>query len=119
MVAVSSSLARATGRLTRLLSFVAMAMLLLGGCAPAAPAPAKPAQSAAPPAGAAASPAPASAAGPAASPGAAASAAPAASADKQVLRLITANMPRSLDPVNIDAQRIIENGLPGVFVVIG
>ncbi|MCC6175615.1 MAG: hypothetical protein IT305_09960 [Chloroflexi bacterium] len=37
--------------------------------------------------------------------------APAAPAGKQVLRLITANMPRSLDPVNIDAQRIIENGL--------
>jgi peptide/nickel transport system substrate-binding protein len=50
--------------------------------------------------GAAASPVAASAGG-----------APAAPADKQVLRLITANMPRSLDPVNIDAQRIIENGL--------
>jgi len=43
--------------------------------------------------------------------GATAGGAPAAPADKQVIRLITANMPRSLDPVNIDAQRIIENGL--------
>lgn len=30
--------------------------------------------------------------------------------DEQVLRLVTANMPRSLDPINIDAQRIINNG---------
>jgi peptide/nickel transport system substrate-binding protein len=34
----------------------------------------------------------------------------AAPADEQVLRLVTANMPRSLDPINIDAQRIINNG---------
>lgn len=33
-----------------------------------------------------------------------------APADEQVLRLVTANMPRSLDPINIDAQRIINNG---------
>ena len=30
--------------------------------------------------------------------------------NEQVLRLVTANMPRSLDPINIDAQRIINNG---------
>lgn len=30
--------------------------------------------------------------------------------DQQVLRLVTANMPRSLDPTNIDAQRLINNG---------
>lgn len=30
--------------------------------------------------------------------------------DQQVLRLVTVNMPRSLDPINIDAQRIINNG---------
>ncbi|MGJ3263480.1 MAG: hypothetical protein ACFE0R_09620, partial [Salinarimonas sp.] len=30
--------------------------------------------------------------------------------DHQVLRLVTANMPRSLDPTNIDAQRLINNG---------
>jgi hypothetical protein len=37
--------------------------------------------------------------------------------DEQVLRLVTANMPRSLDPANIDAQRIINNGFaePLVF----
>ncbi|MCC5967174.1 MAG: hypothetical protein JJU24_13675 [Natronohydrobacter sp.] len=29
---------------------------------------------------------------------------------QQVLRLVTANMPRSLDPTNIDAQRLINNG---------
>ncbi|MER2534352.1 MAG: ABC transporter substrate-binding protein [Rhizobiaceae bacterium] len=34
----------------------------------------------------------------------------AAPADEQVLHLVTANMPRSLDPINIDAQRIINNG---------
>lgn len=34
----------------------------------------------------------------------------AAPAEHQVLRLVTANMPRSLDPINIDAQRIINNG---------
>lgn len=34
----------------------------------------------------------------------------AAPAGEQVLRLVTANMPRSLDPINIDAQRIINNG---------
>lgn len=33
-----------------------------------------------------------------------------APADQQVLRLVTANMPRSLDPINIDAQRLIDNG---------
>lgn len=33
-----------------------------------------------------------------------------APADEQVLRLVTANMPRSLDPTNIDAQRLINNG---------
>ncbi len=33
-----------------------------------------------------------------------------APADQQVLRLVTANMPRSLDPTNIDAQRLINNG---------
>jgi len=33
-----------------------------------------------------------------------------APAEEQVLRLVTANMPRSLDPINIDAQRIINNG---------
>ena len=30
--------------------------------------------------------------------------------EQQVLRLVTANMPRSLDPTNIDAQRLINNG---------
>lgn len=30
--------------------------------------------------------------------------------DEQILRLVTANMPRSLDPTNIDAQRLINNG---------
>jgi len=34
----------------------------------------------------------------------------AAPAEEQVLRLVTVNMPRSLDPINIDAQRIINNG---------
>ncbi|MFM7344075.1 MAG: ABC transporter substrate-binding protein [Tagaea sp.] len=33
-----------------------------------------------------------------------------APAAQQVLRLVTANMPRSLDPTNIDAQRLINNG---------
>lgn len=33
-----------------------------------------------------------------------------APAEEQVLRLVTANMPRSLDPINIDAQRLINNG---------
>ncbi|MCX6020660.1 MAG: ABC transporter substrate-binding protein [Chloroflexi bacterium] len=32
-------------------------------------------------------------------------------ADKQALRFLTINMPRSLDPIHIDAQRIINNGL--------
>jgi peptide/nickel transport system substrate-binding protein len=43
----------------------------------------------------------------AASPAAAQKMAP---ANEQVLRLATVNMPRSLDPINIDAQRIINNG---------
>ena len=30
--------------------------------------------------------------------------------EEQVLRLVTVNMPRSLDPTNIDAQRLINNG---------
>jgi len=30
--------------------------------------------------------------------------------EEQVLRLVTVNMPRSLDPTNIDAQRLIDNG---------
>ena len=30
--------------------------------------------------------------------------------EQQVLRLVTVNMPRTLDPTNIDAQRLIENG---------
>jgi len=33
-----------------------------------------------------------------------------APADQQILRLVTVNMPRSLDPTNIDAQRLINNG---------
>ncbi|WP_175479056.1 ABC transporter substrate-binding protein [Rubrimonas cliftonensis] len=39
-----------------------------------------------------------------------ASAADKAPPAQQVLRLVTANMPRSLDPTNIDAQRLINNG---------
>lgn len=35
---------------------------------------------------------------------------PMAPDEEQVLQLVTANMPRSLDPINIDAQRIINNG---------
>jgi len=40
--------------------------------------------------------------------------------DEQVLRLVTANMPRSLDPINIDAQRIINNGFaePLVYATV-
>ena len=33
-----------------------------------------------------------------------------AAPEDQVLRLVTVNMPRSLDPTNIDAQRLIDNG---------
>ncbi|GII84899.1 peptide ABC transporter substrate-binding protein [Sphaerisporangium siamense] len=36
---------------------------------------------------------------------------------RQVLRVLTVNMPRSLDPVDIDAQRMPENGLADTLVV--
>lgn len=37
---------------------------------------------------------------------------------EQVLRVLTINMPRSLDPTNIDAQRILENGLAEPLIVL-
>ena len=38
-------------------------------------------------------------------------------ADKQVLRFLTINMPRSLDPIHIDAQRVINNGIAEPLVM--
>nr|BFE56273.1 ABC transporter substrate-binding protein [Dactylosporangium thailandense] len=38
-------------------------------------------------------------------------------AAEQTLRFLTVNMPRSLDPIHIDAQRILENGLAESLVV--
>ncbi|MEV8516834.1 ABC transporter substrate-binding protein [Dactylosporangium sp. NPDC051484] len=38
-------------------------------------------------------------------------------AAEQTLKFLTVNMPRSLDPVHIDAQRILENGLAESLVV--
>jgi peptide/nickel transport system substrate-binding protein len=39
-------------------------------------------------------------------------------ADQQVLRLLTLNMPRSLDPIHIDAQRITSDGLAESLIVL-
>jgi len=36
---------------------------------------------------------------------------------EQVLRFLTVNMPRSLDPVHVDAQRMVDNGLAETLVV--
>ncbi|GAA1818103.1 hypothetical protein HC028_17085 [Planosporangium flavigriseum] len=40
-----------------------------------------------------------------------------APAAQQTLRFLTINMPRSLDPIHIDAQRILENGLAESLVI--
>ena len=108
MVLISSFFGRSPGRAARVLALSVATIVLMGACAPTAPAPAKPAQSSGAGAPSAEPGVPTS---PVAAGGVTGANAPAAPPDKQVLRLITANMPRSLDPVNIDAQRIIENGL--------
>ncbi|MCF7547850.1 ABC transporter substrate-binding protein [Pseudonocardia sp. WMMC193] len=41
-----------------------------------------------------------------------------AAAPEQVLRVVTVNMPRSLDPTSIDAQRILENGLAEPLIAL-